>query len=528
VNRFDRVKLILDTAVGGPGAVIAAPHGTFWRSLNRAQFLAFTFAGVQLVMPGDGAGSGLVKALRGQFPFGKDIGVVGATFRRMPAGRDPVPDDQIAVISRWIDDGAHDTDEPVGALDVLLGGAASGQAFLVTADPGRPPIPGNLQLRTTDGSSGTVTISSPSATLQFDPATVAVSGSTTTVAVLATDPSTARNDLAIEVAQAGSVLTTFQLTAVAKPAVRFRGIFQCRLATDPDAYDDPWGHDSSFGMYAVQGPDPDHPDEPPLDRIVRFSGAVAPRPFCPAVGVRVSAIEAQVGGVPVTFDAGDPLIGRPVELGPECVLDGRNEAFAPNGFEPIANFRMNVADVFAGASAPALPRATPADPPPSTAPYANGIILLDADPAGGTPADFGLAPATWAENGWRTLAVKQARLSAQADGDDRANRIRDRRKREHTDTRPGHGLGAMFTPMVFMERYTGLIDEDLTFAAEPAGVLSYLAGLQAVRIIVDFLDFDTDCQTGRVTGTLDAPVAAAPDAVADAAPQLRRVPLDQQ
>jgi len=70
--------------------------------------------------------------------------------------------------------------------------------------------------------------------------------------------------------------------------VRFRGNFQCRLATDPDAFDDPWGHDSSFGMYAVQGPDPDHPNEPPLDRIIRFSGAVAPRPFCPPIGVRVS------------------------------------------------------------------------------------------------------------------------------------------------------------------------------------------------------------------------------------------------
>jgi hypothetical protein len=69
-------------------------------------------------------------------------------------------------------------------------------------------------------------------------------------------------------------------------------------------------------------------------------------------------------------------------------------------------------------------------------------------------------------------------------------------------------------------------------------MLAYLAGLPAIRITADFLAFDTDCQTGRVTGTLDAPdaapeMAAVPaEGVAEAreAPQvgLRRIPLDEQ
>jgi hypothetical protein len=321
-----------------PPAPLSGPRGPFWRSQSRDQFLAFSFAGQALVTPGDGAGSGLVKALRGQLPFGKHTGTPGAGFRRMPAGRPAVPDEQIAVISTWIDDGAPDADEPVGGLVLDLDGAPSGAAFLIVADAGRPPIPRILRLRTTDGSQGTVAVGSPSASLQFSTDSVEVSAAPVELSVVASAPSAAANDLTIEVSQDGQVLTTFELTAIAKPAVRFRGTFQCRLATDPDAFDDPWGQGSSFGMYAVPGPDPDHPDEPPLDRIVRFSGAVAARPFCPPIGVRVTAIEAHLGDTTVQLDIGDPLLGQPVQLGPACVFEGRNRQFAPDGFEPIANF----------------------------------------------------------------------------------------------------------------------------------------------------------------------------------------------
>src|SRR5204863_9269754 len=101
-----------------------------------------------------------------------------------------------------------------------------------------------------------------------------------------------RNDVTIEAVAAADVVAQFRLTAVRNPVLRFAGRFQCRLATDPDAYDDPWGHDSSFGMYSVQGPDPAAPDEPPLDRIVRLNDPVVVRPFCEGVGTTVTAIEA--------------------------------------------------------------------------------------------------------------------------------------------------------------------------------------------------------------------------------------------
>jgi hypothetical protein len=537
---FPQVKDILDAAVGGAAAPVGGPHGAFWRPQTRDQFVAFTFLGLKLVNVGNGAGSTIVKALRGQAPFGSDIGTPGAGLRRMPAGRPPVPPGQVDEISAWIDAGCPDQVAGVGAVEALLGGTP-GSAFLVVGDP---PAPGRLRLRTTDGSQGEVTVRAAAggvATLDVVPAVVTVSSAPTDVAVTATTMSTALDDTAIEVVSGATVLASVTLTAVARPAVRFRGAFQCRLATDPDAFDDPRGHDSSFGMFAVEGPDPAHPDEPPLDRIVRLHDAVALRPFCDPIGVTVTGIEAQVGGTTVTFPTGDDLVGEAVRLGPQCVFDGRNRTFAPDGFEPIADFRLEIGAVggaaFAGASAPAVPRSSPADPHGSTAPYADGISLLDADPTGGRPADYGLGATTWAENAWATLASKLALLVASPSSDDAAGRIRDRRIREHTDARPGHGLAAMATPLVLMQRYTGLIDREITVAPDPHGVLAHLAGLATVRVTLDFLAFDTDCQTGRVTGTLGAPdptpdagaETAAPGArVAERSVGLRRVPLDEQ
>jgi len=322
----------------------------------------------------------------------------------------------------------------------------------------------------------------------------------------------------------GATTTALSLTAVAAPKVRFFGRFQCRLPTDPDPFDSPFGEQSSFGVYAVQGPDPLHPDEPPLDRIVRFSDAVALRPFCDAIGVSVVAVEAEVGGTTLKFDVGDPLIGLPVRLGPKCKFDGRNRTFAPDGFEPISDFHLEVGTVFAGASAPAKARASSDDPPGSTAPYANGIHRLDADPAEPRPADVGYPEATWEAHAWALLATKLAQLVAQEPADERATRIRARRIAEHAADR----LPAIGIPIQLMERYTGLIDRQVVIAPGATGVLGYLAGLPAVQFQAAFFDFDTDCQTGTVSGTLGAPtpVSPSPPVVKALSPMRRTAPPD--
>ncbi len=99
------VVAILDESIGGSNQPVGA-HGAFWRNMDRDAFVAATIFGVKLITPNDGAGSGLVKALRGQTPFGSDSGNPDGQFRRMPAGRAPVAEDTIAAIERWIDNGA--------------------------------------------------------------------------------------------------------------------------------------------------------------------------------------------------------------------------------------------------------------------------------------------------------------------------------------------------------------------------------------------------------------------------------------
>lgn len=76
--------------------------------MDRDAFVNGRVLGFPLLVVGDASQSNLVKALRGESPFGQDIGVRGAPFRRMPAGRMAATDGQIDVIEQWIDEGCLD------------------------------------------------------------------------------------------------------------------------------------------------------------------------------------------------------------------------------------------------------------------------------------------------------------------------------------------------------------------------------------------------------------------------------------
>jgi len=104
---YQKVIDILDKAIGGSTAQVGA-HGAFWRGKTKEQFIGTMVFGQKLLIPGDGKDSNLVKALRGEAPFGTDKGSAGGTFRRMPAGRPAVKPQQIEVIQKWIDDDCPD------------------------------------------------------------------------------------------------------------------------------------------------------------------------------------------------------------------------------------------------------------------------------------------------------------------------------------------------------------------------------------------------------------------------------------
>src|SRR6266704_3489089 len=119
MTRYERVQQILDESIGGPAVQIGV-HGAFWRGKTRAEFVALVVRNRQLLVVGDGAGSNLVKALKGEAPFGADLEnpPPGASLSRMPAGLDPVSPENIAFIQKWIDDGCPE-DPFVSATPVM-------------------------------------------------------------------------------------------------------------------------------------------------------------------------------------------------------------------------------------------------------------------------------------------------------------------------------------------------------------------------------------------------------------------------
>lgn len=123
MNRFTRAKTILDDAVNGEEI---GAHRAFWRGTTRDEFVAKSVFGFPLIVLGDGNGSNLVKALRGEAPFGSDLPnpPAGAIFSRMPASMPPVDPTDIELIRQWIDDDCPDEEEaPSEFFDVDSDGA---------------------------------------------------------------------------------------------------------------------------------------------------------------------------------------------------------------------------------------------------------------------------------------------------------------------------------------------------------------------------------------------------------------------
>jgi len=110
--------------------------------------------------------------------------------------------------------------------------------------------------------------------------------------------------------------------------IAFAGWYQCRLPTDPDAFDEPRGQ--SGWTFAMAG-------EPDLDRVIRFQNPVAPRSRCPAIGVSVTAVRVNGAGV-----ASHPLLNTPVVLLDNAVYEGRNGDIATSAQEPVVPFALCV------------------------------------------------------------------------------------------------------------------------------------------------------------------------------------------
>lgn len=112
-------------AAGGcPKMAAAAAAATATKSCchANASSAATVGSGAAPASPGRGAASGLIKGLKGQFPFD------GSQFPRLPWGGQVVSGGDIAFISQWIDDGCPATDDAPVAGDGRRAARANGDA----------------------------------------------------------------------------------------------------------------------------------------------------------------------------------------------------------------------------------------------------------------------------------------------------------------------------------------------------------------------------------------------------------------
>ena len=139
-------------------------------------------------------------------------------------------------------------------------------------------------------------------------------------------------------------------------------------------------------MWALEGepdfvPQDSVPDriENPVGRVIRFHAPAVDRPFVPPIGVTVKAVIGLVGETEETFTLGDPIIGMPIALGPHSYFASNQpvsqadrdagrlpEEQHDDGFQPIANFELHIAEAFLGSCrvGPHVPGTTESSRPP--------------------------------------------------------------------------------------------------------------------------------------------------------------------
>lgn len=113
------------------------------------------------------------------------------------------------------------------------------------------------------------------------------------------------------------------------------------------------------------------------------------------------------------------------------------------------------------------------------------------------PSDFGYPDANWTARATTITQRKMALLQAQTATTPKDVAIRARRNLEHT-----RNVGGLQFALRLMERYTGTVDRNVSIIPGDSTSLQALKALPALRFYAEFFDFDSDCQSGTVWGTL--------------------------
>jgi len=429
------------------------------------------------------------------------------------------------------------------ALVVGFNGDVGGSGFLIAPSQGKV-CPAPLTLKTDDGSRVVVYIEAMgTASIKIDPPSLYVDGEEKTVWVHAVSASTTRDDTVLRIFEDDVLEATVNLTVVSNPRVIFDGRFEVRFSTGAGFYNHPRGNPDGTGrgwMWALEG-EPDFvpadnvPDriEKPVGRVIRFQDPVLTRSHVPPIGVFVRAIEGTVGTLTERFTSGDPIIGKPVNLGPNSYFASNQPADPADraagrlpeerhsdGFQPIANFEFRLGTAFSGSSrtGPFVPGTTESNTPrdPDDRPFASGLGAMNAAERAAYPfpplGDFSdervqllVTDLTSLKQSGQTNTVEFRNLLLRI-GHLLPNVSGPLRSQILADHGPD-GLVSLVQSQSFAwgnkEVYRGLINDQLSFNDRTPPMLTYLARFEALHFLCVFFNFHTDEDCGHAYGAVD-------------------------
>lgn len=260
------------------------------------------------------------------------------------------------------------------AVLMSLGGNTAGDGFLIA--PLGTTYPAEIALWTHTGTASvTLQAAAPNpAGLVFETTgPISLSTDKTIVHVYSTLQSASRGDTTIQVLEGTTVVVSFTVTSIKHPVVNFSGRFEARFSTDgARPYFNPiytatvdtvvppgftFGLEGEPNFVPIAGTVPTNLDMTGVGRVVRLNNPVALRSHAAPVVSTVASISGETTGGTETFLAGDPLIGQPVNFGPDTYLAENNdgtdtpgspapEEFYHAGRGVMALFEINIGTAF--------------------------------------------------------------------------------------------------------------------------------------------------------------------------------------
>jgi len=394
------------------------------------------------------------------------------------------------------------------AISLKVNGNSGNVGFLIAPTGGKEFSMG-VALKSTDNTTvnATLVVVAPAGvTVKLSSTSVSIGPAGTSVKITAKTPSQSNGDIKLQVKVGASVKASCTLTSIKNVRVRFGGRFQARFATDGDFFNEKRGTTAGW-TWALEG-EPDFvpagntvPTAPGMavGRVVRFQTAVAPRTHVAAIGVKVTAVEGDVGTQTISFTAGDPIIGTVVNLGPNTYLAANEpipagpqpfETYGP-GFEPMENFEIHIGTKFSGKPGTLNDR-----------PKANGFFQLTTQ----EKTRYGVvALSTFATQRKQVLLTDYHNLSPAARTGTAAGR--------NLATRIGH-LGGSAPDSIpatqatlsggwsGKETYNGTINSAIQITPGSSRVMSYFKIFQSFLYSGTLLNFHSDELCGQFDGTL--------------------------